>query len=130
MKTPNFIKMLMVSLVLGMASGCGAEAVVFIPLFSATWPDVNDPDHQIVLRQDSENTNVSSGIFAGFELHDSDFEKNDKLLSGRFNGYDIEFIIQRETDVKFKGKFITDDNENIIRIELVSTDGEQLILGF
>ncbi|WP_200979373.1 hypothetical protein [Echinicola sp. 20G] len=132
MRISNFIRIGIFVLFLGLNVSCGVEAVVFIPLFSATWPDINDEDHFIELRPDSENQNVESGIFAGTEQHfGNQFDLDGNLLSGKFSGYNIEFIIQRGSgDIKYSGVFITDDNENIIRIELTSEKGDPLILAF
>lgn len=116
-------------------AGCGAEALalIFIPAFSATWPDANDPDHQIDLQPNDANKNVESGVFEGQEIHFSDPDKDGNPLSGSFDGLDIQFTIERPNNVKIKytGKMIpvSDTDHTIVKINLNSSEGP-LVLEF
>ncbi|MFD1614000.1 hypothetical protein [Gelatiniphilus marinus] len=144
MQTLNLIKK---SIVISFASiilACGAEtlaAIVFIPAFAATWPVVGVNDYSIDLQPDANNKGVEFGVFNGAEINNpSGLYQANNMLSGSFNGLNIEFTIKRvninndldTTFVKFTGKMtpVSDTDHNITKIELNSSSDGQLVLGF
>ncbi|MEW4922910.1 hypothetical protein [Algibacter sp. 2305UL17-15] len=130
METFNVMKKSLVITFASIILACGAEtlaAIVFIPAFTATWPDANDIEHRVNIQSDDEGK--ESGIIFGDEQHDSDSDKRGDL-SGSFNGLNIEFTVERPTgDIKFIGKMIPVSNEdhNITRIELNSSEGKLIL---
>ena len=133
MKTFNLIKKPLVILFASVIIACGAEtliAIVFIPAFAAEWSVVGDSDYFIDLRPD-DSKKVKSDDFTGTEFHFADSARDDNPIVGSFNGLNIEFTIKRDAgDIKYTGKMtpVSDDDHNIIRIELNSSEGA-LVLG-
>ena len=99
METFNSIKKSLVVVVASLIVACGAEtlaAIIFIPAFAATWPVEGFEDYSIDLQPDGDNKNVESGVFEGAELnHPTDPNRKNNLLSGSFNGLNIEFTIEK-----------------------------------
>jgi hypothetical protein len=133
MKTMNSLKKTVIILFASFIVACGAEtvaALIFLPAFAATWPDVNDDEHFIDLRPVGEDGELESGAITGFESHDSDPNKEGDL-TGKFNGLNIEFTVERPNgNIKFTGKMtpISDTEHTITKIELTSSEGV-LVLG-
>ena len=115
---------------------CGSELVIpFIIGLSATWQDVNDPDHRIEIRPSMENRNAKSGIFTGRELHETDDLRDSNLISGTFEGENIAFTILRrkidpDEEVTYSGIMQTveeGDSARVVRIELTSSEGPLIL---
>ena len=127
------IKISFVGMLCFCLAGCGAEtALVFIPIFSATWPVQGDEDYFIDLQPDDDNKNVESGVFEGEEIHFSIPEKDGNFLSGSFKGHDIQFTIQRpnNVNVKYTGtmKTASESDSFVTRIELHSSEGSLILV--
>lgn len=126
------IKKALVITFLSLIVACGAEtvaAIVFIPAFTATWPDANDSEHRLNIQSNDEGK--ESGIIFGDEQHDSNADKRGDL-SGKFNGLNIEITIERPTgNITYTGKMIptSDEDHQIIRMEFSSSE-DNLILEF
>ena len=135
MKTLYVFKKSLLATFIFIFIGCGAEtlaALIFIPAFAATWNVENNPDYRINLQPNADNKNVPAGVFVGDEQHNFDTDKDGNLITGSFDGLDIEFTIQRPNNVKVKysGKMqtISDTDHTVIRIVLNSSSEGALVL--
>ncbi len=134
MGTINKVKKTVIILFASLIVACGTETIllsIFIPAFAANWPVVGDTQYFFDLRPDDED-NVESGTFTGREEHGSGDFRDNNPITGSFDGLMIEFTIARQNGdvITYTGEMepISDENHNIIRIELESSEGP-LVLG-
>ena len=138
MKVLRKIKLAFSILFLALVLGCGSESIVFFIVgISATWQDVDDPNHRIELRWSEENEGMESGIFTGREQHDTEDVLNDNLISGMYDGVNVAFtILRRKADpmqeVTYTGTMDTimihPDTAQVVRFDLFSEEEGSLIL--
>jgi hypothetical protein len=77
-------------------------ADIYVPQIENAWRDSKDNNH--IISFFDADPNVNFGLFIGNE----NFQNNSSDLFGAFNNRDIEFVINRDGGVKFKGKFTSD----------------------
>lgn len=135
MKTSYVKRLFFGALTILCIAGCDSSGgdAAFIPTFNATWAvDGTNGAYRMDLQPNEANKNVEKGVFNGEEQHDNDDTLDGNPLSGSFNGRNIEYTIQRPENkqIKFSGKMIpiSDENTQIIRIELSSSEGSIVLV--
>lgn len=140
MKTRNSAKKSLIILLIFLGVACGSEddssGTIYYALFDAEWPVKDDPDRKIDLR--SNNLNSESGTLTGketivkFDEVNSEFIREENSITGSFKGLKIDITIAKaKGSVKCSGTMVpvSETNHQIVKINLKSSSGEELILG-